>query len=463
MNGMHESCYRPYWAAQERIDTLQEQLEELKSANQKLQAALAQASLDLWEYHIQKDELIVPERAGKAMGLAPVVSHAHVTLTQDPSLSPELRKATSVIFEKLAAGDPYAEATVKLRFPDSGYQWKRVSYTTVEYQNGKPLTAIGVSMDITDKIEADTRLEQEKCIRQSLLKESVAFAELDAETGEMIALEAPTEILAGSTSADELMRVFLTRIVHPDDRHLFRAFDSEKKLRSFLRSGSDFPRVECRCFSPSGLYESCRWFLFTITALPSPSTGRSSIFIFVNDIHEKKLFELAIEEQARRDPLTKLLNREAFRDAVDGFFSRRDESPRLCAFYLLDLDNFKRVNDTYGHPRGDEVLREMARRLSGAVRADDVVARMGGDEFAVFVRNLPSRERAYTKGEEIRAAVGGWTDPELRPLSCSVGIAVTPGRGASFDGLYEKSDAALYAAKRSGKSACMLYPQNGEI
>jgi len=157
---------------------------------------------------------------------------------------------------------------------------------------------------------------------------------------------------------------------------------------------------------------------------------------------------------ARRDPLTGCLNRRAFYEA---FALEADRSARLAAglsVLTIDVDRFKALNDAHGHAFGDEVLRQLARRLTALVRSHDVVVRWGGEEFVVLLPHTEPGD-ASLLAERIRAGVEA---PEFRvdeqavALTCSVGVAGTKAFPASADALVAKSDAACYEAKRAGRN-----------
>ena len=157
------------------------------------------------------------------------------------------------------------------------------------------------------------------------------------------------------------------------------------------------------------------------------------------------------ETRASTDALTGLPNRRYFDEYV-GLLARRRRAEDRLGVLMVDIDRFKRLNDTFGHAVGDHVLRAVAGAIAKAVREGDVPARFGGEEFAVLLRN-PSPEIAYEVGERVRRAVG---DLDLRRLgvpavSVSVGVAVATRPDMSVDALVEDADRALYRAKRAGR------------
>lgn len=158
-------------------------------------------------------------------------------------------------------------------------------------------------------------------------------------------------------------------------------------------------------------------------------------------------YSKAMERRAELDSMTELLNHAAFEKYVAAALVEGGEG---SAFFMIDLDNFKTVNDTLGHPEGDRVIQEFADVLLRVFPRDALVGRMGGDEFAVFSTCPLSVEEAQGKACELIEAWGSHSASRAVELGCSVGI-VRVVRGETFFDLYRAADCALYASKDNGK------------
>ena len=166
--------------------------------------------------------------------------------------------------------------------------------------------------------------------------------------------------------------------------------------------------------------------------------------------------ETILRDLAHHDPLTGLANRALLDDRLQQAIRRGQRKAQGFALLLVDLDGFKPVNDAYGHAVGDELLKGLAARLSGAVRGTDAVARIGGDEFVVLLEEGGGDDllaRALGVGEKIVAALGQPLDigPHVVTVGASVGIACWPGDGEDPQALLRAADRAMYAAKRAGR------------
>lgn len=181
--------------------------------------------------------------------------------------------------------------------------------------------------------------------------------------------------------------------------------------------------------------------------------GRITHYVAVfTDITERKRYEEQIKHQALHDPLTDLPNRRLFHDRLAHAIREAKETQRKVAVLFLDLDRFKNINDTLGHILGDELLRHVAKRLSSCVPREGVLARIGGDEFAVLLPALTARAEAERVAKDI---VDRFTQPialgeRSLYVSISVGISLYPDDGDDCPTLIKNADMAMYCAKEEG-------------
>jgi diguanylate cyclase (GGDEF)-like protein len=173
--------------------------------------------------------------------------------------------------------------------------------------------------------------------------------------------------------------------------------------------------------------------------------------------------EDALREQAIRDPLTGAINRAHLHSELEAAIARAERTGLKGAVMLLDIDNFKSINDTYGHNAGDEVLRTVVARLRSVARKHDGVARLGGDEIVLVVEGLLDRGSAAIAARRALEATNrtcSFAAHEIN-VSVSIGIAMFPDQSAAGEELLELADQAMYRAKRSGKGAYAFYTPAG--
>lgn len=177
----------------------------------------------------------------------------------------------------------------------------------------------------------------------------------------------------------------------------------------------------------------------------------------------RKQNELWLQYIAQHDPLTGLPNRELFHDRLQTALRKARRDRRQLALLYIDLDMFKQVNDTFGHPIGDLLLREIAHRIQRCVRDSDTVGRIGGDEFVVLLDNISLPEHAATIAEKIRVALNQPFDlaGQHVHVSSSIGIAIHPEHGEDNKQLTRHADDAMYIAKKNGGNRLLMAAMPG--
>lgn len=192
------------------------------------------------------------------------------------------------------------------------------------------------------------------------------------------------------------------------------------------------------------------------------AAGKITHFVGIfSDISERKATEAKIAFLAHHDPLTGLPNRLLLKDRMQQAIVHGERSGNRVALLFVDLDRFKAVNDSFGHPAGDALLRDAAQRLLACVRDSDTISRHGGDEFLVVLTDLQNSEVPAQIAAKIMAVLGQpfLIESHEATISASVGIAVYPEDGAGFDELLKKADTAMYHAKAAGRNAFRFYTE----
>jgi diguanylate cyclase (GGDEF)-like protein len=193
----------------------------------------------------------------------------------------------------------------------------------------------------------------------------------------------------------------------------------------------------------------------TASGLPAPHTG---VVLVLHDITERKAFEEKLSFLAFHDPLTGLPNRRLFQDRVEHALVRLGRHKTRHALLMFDLDRFKLINDSYGHPVGDVLLVHVASLLQRNLRPEDTCARLGGDEFAILLEDVTDPQQAIAVAERILADVveASIIGEHEVFVSASIGIATTD-HADSLEALVAAADSAMYSAKAAGKGSFRMY------
>jgi diguanylate cyclase (GGDEF)-like protein len=192
---------------------------------------------------------------------------------------------------------------------------------------------------------------------------------------------------------------------------------------------------------------------FNLNAFPLPGQCVGVVFA---DVTGRRQAELALERMAFTDVLTGLPNRRMVHDAIGRALGLAKRHGRTIAVLFLDMNGFKKVNDTLGHEIGDLAIQAFATRLSGCVRTSDMVARLGGDEFIVLLSEVAAPDDGADVARKILEAMRPPFDLAGHPatLGAAIGIAEYPGPGEDADTLIKQADAAMYQAKQTKSGYC---------
>lgn len=243
--------------------------------------------------------------------------------------------------------------------------------------------------------------------------------------------------------ADELIGTLITDHMHPDDLAASKA--------SIVRvmNGQSHIDFRNRYLRKDGgvvhILWSARWY------------EEEGVRVGVaRDVTALRQAEDELRFLAHHDPLTGLTNRSLFNDRLESALRIAQREHTELALLFLDLNDFKRINDTHGHAVGDRLLCEVARRLEAGIRKTDTVARMGGDEFTVLLTGIESRDGVSVAVEHILSVMVGPLGPEFGDIqmpSCSIGVACYPEHGVDADALLSHADSNMYQVKRRRSAA----------
>jgi diguanylate cyclase (GGDEF)-like protein/PAS domain S-box-containing protein len=308
------------------------------------------------------------------------------------------------------------------------------------------------------------QLEQSERLHRFLVESSPDLIyTLDPE-GRFIFINGRVESLLGY-SRDELIGSYYTVIVHAED--LERAVFAFTERRIDDRATANI-EVRLRCKNNHYLHFESP-IVAVLSAMGIYDNGQdeqeehSKLFMgtygVARDITERKLAEETINFQALHDHLTHLPNRRLFKDRLELSMTQSKRHGGLVGVMFIDLDRFKLVNDTHGHSEGDELLKNVAQRLSICLRASDTLARQGGDEFTILLPDLSQPEDAAMIAEKIQDELKhpfNVAGQEFR-ATASIGISIFPRDGENADLLLKNADIAMYKVKSDGKNGYKFF------
>ena len=308
-----------------------------------------------------------------------------------------------------------------------------------------------VVVDITEQKRMQEELEQEKERYRILLEQSQdIFFDVDTEKRQFRC--SPNFLLKFGREATPIFnengRPSNRQIVHPED------LPALNELRRRIRSGKPTAFAVMRIPTAEGRYIWCR---VQATRISKPDTPLRLVGKIV-DIDEEVRRRAELERRTQRDSLTDLLNKTAFREKICAAMPVKPQQDKTDALLFLDLDNFKLINDTFGHVKGDAALLAASEVLKRVFRNADAVGRFGGDEFCVFVRGI-TREALEERAEALLNGLHTYVeqDGQRVEITTSIGIYLFDGTEASYDVALHRADNAQYQAKQAGKNCYRFY------
>jgi diguanylate cyclase (GGDEF)-like protein/PAS domain S-box-containing protein len=304
------------------------------------------------------------------------------------------------------------------------------------------LAAAGTMRDLRARHRAQQALgASEERFRAAFSHAPVGMA-MKTVTGAFVQVNPAFCALTGYRE-DELLAMNFRNLTHPGDVE-----ESGRAIRRLLEGPDQSLVIEKRYIAKGG---GQIWARTSLSLIPGRQGGEMLVIAQVEDVSERKHAAEHLEHQASHDALTGLPNRALLFAAMGAAIEEAGPGGGPLAVLLIDLDGFKRINDTYGHRYGDVVLREVGGRLRDILRPSDMVARLGGDEFAILLPGEDGRGAAEVAGRA-SAELGRVIEVDgLRlEIGASIGIAVYPEHARDSEALLHRADGAMYVAKRSG-------------
>jgi len=301
------------------------------------------------------------------------------------------------------------------------------------YRDEKIIGLMGVSTDIT-------KLKTEKEAFEAMFngsKESIGIIDLDSN---FIKVNKAYCEMTGFTKK-ELLETSCITLTHKDD-----IVSSKEAMQEVLRAGYIKNFIK-RCLIKNGK-------LITVDMSMSLLHNPKRILLSLKDISDVKKYQDRLKHLAATDSMSKLYNRRYFTEVSQGVIRESHIEKQNLSLIILDIDRFKIINDTYGHKIGDDVIITLAKKLKKSVRKDDIIARVGGDEFVILLPNA-DQSNAACIAEKIRKEILNTPiktdDKEPLTFTISLGLS-TLEKNDNLDSLLQRADKMLYLSKKEGRN-----------
>ena len=429
------------------VNELQQTRGDLQLANDRLTLATRAGNIGIWTWEIEANRLTWNEIMYALYDVPLDIKPDYDTWKN--RLHPDDAESAEAMLMDAVAGKAAFDCVFRLCLPGDTVRHIRAAARVVRDRDGKPTRVTGVNWDITPIKQAEEQLATESRRLSDILEgTNVGTWEWNVQTGEVVFNERWAEIIGYTLKELEPLSIDTwMKFANPDDLK-----KSEALLDKHFNGELDYYECEARMRHKDG---SWRWVLDRGKVASWTEDGKPLLMSGTHqDITERKLTEKKIRHLATHDMLTNLptLKLAQFRAKQAIQIAQRNQTHAAVLF--VDLDGFKKVNDTLGHDAGNVLLKEIASRLAGCARAEDTVARIGGDEFLIVLTELRSPADAALVAKKAVAIV---TQPvainEMEAsVGASIGIAIYPIDGQGVESLLRQADDAMYKVKESGKN-----------
>ncbi|MDO5111217.1 MAG: EAL domain-containing protein [Clostridia bacterium] len=428
---------------------------ELRAGWEQARIALAHSSRIIMRYNVKTGTLYYFSDASPTY--THYVKNVPDALIENGEVAPESAEDFIAFCDAIKRGEPNGSVEVSARWQDSeNYIWVRADYTLLLDDEGRPDMAVISAGDVTAQIEKELAYRRWRKSIELLPENDYAIYEYNLSTDTRVnyeghlfdLVEVPREL-----DFDGRTYFYASKTVHPDDRDEYIALMQRDRLIAAFYEGAPNSSMDFRLFIEG---RDMHWVRLTAQLTQYPNSKEIKLYLLYQDIDPEKRKELALKDRAERDSLTSAYNRQTFFERANAAIAQSGPDTRHALLYI-DLDHFKMLNDTLGHAAGDEALIQAAASIRSVLRTGDLVGRIGGDEFAVFLQNIPYNAVMERRAQQICSLLRKTYNNTVQ-LSASIGVAIYPDDGETLDDIALSADKALYYVKdrgRDGYQFCM--------
>lgn len=417
-----------------------------------LNLSLKYSDLSIFTYDFKTKQLVFETEGRIVQNLGKVIENVPEFLA-DTIIFPETKEDFLSMYEMMENGGKIATCVAKVKMKGNPYAWERITLIRIGSRGEGQDTVVGIIKDITKEKENEYRLEREKSYREAMILGAMFWAEAELKAN-LILYHASSEI-EEEHNYDETLKTRIKGVIHPDDVELvLKTLDRERLYREYYEDGIRKQSIEFRFYKERNYI----WAKMRLYLTQNEEDHDINLLLAIYNIDEKKKEELSLRYQAERDRLTNIYNRTAAEEKINHALIHCEED-MLSILFLIDLDNFKPINDKMGHNKGDQVLKDISVALRNYCGSDAIVGRLGGDEFLAFIQRKMSIEEIhqYADGMVKSLEYTYAEDNEAITVGASVGVVVVPKTSIDFNELYLQADKALYYVKYNNKNGYKIY------
>lgn len=479
----YSRTYQPYWvriacnplwsdagehkgfiAIESDISKERSDAELISTSENMLKAVIDANSIGTWRMNLQTGELVINDKWAHLLGYTLCELLPTDRLTWERLTHPEDRASCISLLGQYAKGriSGYT-ADIRMRHKNGTWVWINTrGRITSRTQSGETEWILGTHFDISAQIKAESSLHDKSQQMQAIVDNMLDGVISIDHQGLVLTFNQAAEHIFGYSS-HEVIGQNVSMLMKTPQRE-----PHEGDITHYSRTG--IGNVVGRNRELEALHRDGTLFPIELGLAEVERLGEISFIGIVRDITQRKKGEEEIRQLAFYDPLTGLPNRRLLLERLQRMIARCARQENYCALLFMDMDNFKTLNDSVGHGKGDILLVQIGKRLLSCVREGDTVARLGGDEFVVVIEGLSDEghtaaNQAELIAEKILAELKGEFDLDGYPYSSSVSIGVSLFNDAStsIEDLLKQSDMAMYKAKAAGRGSIRFFDPEMQI
>lgn len=422
----------------------------IRKANQKankniemMQMAVESSNQIIFEYDMENKRIELKTEVHNPLFHSQVLSQVPDCFFDMNIVSGDSVTAIKNLFKTIQT-EQSSQAEIQLCVSDQEKFWYRVSMHNMYNEQGEIDGTVGSAEDITRLKKGEAALKRKEETDKTLTSHALLYARADLDINMILEVNGKETYMSYQNF---LKNNIVERVSEEHQSYVAQSLSAEA-LHEAYQQGKE--SLEVQCLMKNG--QSTKWVSCLVYRIHA--CDESKVTFVIMDIDAKKRSEIALKQRAEHDGLTGLYNAATTRAKISEVLSSQYSSELTQIFILIDLDNFKKINDTFGHACGDQVLIDVAKVLNQRFRSSDILGRLGGDEFVVMLSNVRSDKLAYHLLRELRNSLTRvYTQGDVSvTVSASIGIAIAPSDGTTFGELYRKADTALYRVKKEGKN-----------
>lgn len=418
-------------------------------------------NLDVWEYDALRHTIRVQKIENGEQTSEWVYKDIPESSIQSGKVHPDSVDTFREIHKRIDEGEDTVVAVLRFREPDGTYSWQRITYISMK-EKGEVKGAIGITENITLQKEAEIRAFKQEKMREMLAKDTIYSAHINLTKNRLEMVWSEGEELnmdtLGNVTYQNVFERIINQIANEDDRKRFREEFTIENMRKYAEQNNFSREFEFRQAYENG---KIIWVNLSFRIIDSPTTGDKILFAYARNIDAVKRRELSLQKKAELDEITGLYNLTTTKLLIENILNDKSNKTGESAFLLINVDNFRQVNQSGGFAAGDELLRQIGNNIRDHIPSLSVSGRINGDTFAVYFRSHQTKKMVRKDVRELMNVLCGnyVCGKRQYDITVSMGAICLGEKQATYDFIYQSAYNALDVAKRNGGNNLIFHSE----